>query len=191
MLGPIQSHTGLSISLHNTMSEISVTPLSYPEFQDVLERLGVLACFSGAVINNPRTKLSLGNERAYLAYVYTAQCFMRGSQGRNPDQVVLLQVQFPRQERCLLVLLQLVLWRQDRVNRDLITHPGPRGKDLLPHPSPGPGSYWLIPDAGTAQQHESLACLLTVQGFGNPKSCLHLPSPAIACWHFYLTVRIN
>ena len=85
MLGPIQSHTGLSISLHNTMSEISVTPLSYPEFQDVLERLGVLACFSGAVINNPRTKLSLGNERAYLAYVYTAQCFMRGSQGRNPE----------------------------------------------------------------------------------------------------------
>lgn len=67
------------------MSEISVTPLSYPEFQDVLERLGVLACFSGAVINNPRTKLSLGNERAYLAYVYTAQCFMRGSQGRNPE----------------------------------------------------------------------------------------------------------
>lgn len=33
-------------------------------------------------------------------------------------QVVLLQVDLPGQEGCLLILLQLVLWRQERVNKD-------------------------------------------------------------------------
>lgn len=43
LLEPLQSHTGLSLSFHSTMSEISVSTQSSKDF---LERLGVLACFS-------------------------------------------------------------------------------------------------------------------------------------------------
>lgn len=48
-------------------------------------------------------------------------------------QIVLLQVELPGQESRLLVLLQFVLCRQDRVSKDLRSHPGLPGKGPSPH----------------------------------------------------------